>query len=298
MVQRECHADGSATETITEQVTYKAERVIAKRKTYRQDWPAYNAAQTTEKHAFQVLLADLCRGIEEPEQEKGRPSASLRDMVFSAIFKVFSTVSARRFQCDLQDACQKGYIEKTPHFNTIFKYLDMPGMTAVLKQLVVESSLPLRSVESDFAVDSSGFTTSRFVRWFDHKYGAPSRARLGESQRDVRREDNVVTAVEIDGKDAGDSPQFRPADGNHSPELHVQEVSADKAYLSHGEHERRGHSRGLAVHCVQVNATAKQGGTLADVPLLQLEPRRLLQGLPQAIERGNDLLHGQGEIRR
>ena len=29
------------------------------RKTHPQDWPAYNAAQTSEKNAFMVLLADL-----------------------------------------------------------------------------------------------------------------------------------------------------------------------------------------------------------------------------------------------
>src|SRR5690242_13610986 len=39
---------------------------VPKRKTYRQDWPKYDLAQTTEKDRFQELLADLCRGIEEP----------------------------------------------------------------------------------------------------------------------------------------------------------------------------------------------------------------------------------------
>src|SRR5437764_13207135 len=34
-----------------------------KKPTYRQDWPAYNLAQTTEKDRFQELLSDLCRGI-------------------------------------------------------------------------------------------------------------------------------------------------------------------------------------------------------------------------------------------
>ena len=104
------------------------------------------------------MLADLCQGIEEPPQEKGRPRASLRDMVFASVFKVFSTVSARRFQCDLNEACERGHISKAPHYNTVFKYLEMPGLTPILKQLIEESSLPLRSVEVDFAVDSSGFT--------------------------------------------------------------------------------------------------------------------------------------------
>jgi len=40
-----------------------------------------------------------------------------------------------------------------------------------LTRLITQSSLPLKSVECDFAVDSSGFTTNKFHRWFDHKYG-------------------------------------------------------------------------------------------------------------------------------
>jgi hypothetical protein len=43
------------------------------RPTYPQNWPAYNEAQTHEKTQFQSLLFDLCSGIAEPEQTKGRP---------------------------------------------------------------------------------------------------------------------------------------------------------------------------------------------------------------------------------
>jgi hypothetical protein len=39
------------------------------------------------------------------------------------------------------------------------------------KYLIAESASPLKSIEQSFAVDSSGFSTTRFVRWFDVKYG-------------------------------------------------------------------------------------------------------------------------------
>ena len=51
------------------------------------------------------------------------------------------------------------------------RYLVDPALTEVLKNLVTVSSLPLKAVETDFAVDSSGFSTSRFVRWYNKKYG-------------------------------------------------------------------------------------------------------------------------------
>ena len=43
------------------------------RKSYPQDWPAYNAAQTAEKDTFVSLLSDLCAGIVQPHYSFGRP---------------------------------------------------------------------------------------------------------------------------------------------------------------------------------------------------------------------------------
>ena len=55
MIQRELFDDG--TEAVTETVTV-TESV---RKTYPQNWPAYNAAQTTEKHHFQACSTTCAR---------------------------------------------------------------------------------------------------------------------------------------------------------------------------------------------------------------------------------------------
>ena len=66
----------------------------------------------------------------------------------------------------VHEAKAKGYVSAVPHYNTVYKYLKNPALTAILRALIVESSRPLRSIECDFAPDSSGFATSRFVRWF------------------------------------------------------------------------------------------------------------------------------------
>jgi transposase len=267
VVQRETNtnADGSQTETITETVMVKPGRVIAERKTYKQVWPAYHAAQRNEKDKFQVLLADLCKGIVEPPQEKGRPRISLRDMVFAAVFKVYSTVSCRRFMCDLDDAREKGHIGKAPHYNTIFKYLEMPGLTPLLKAMIAESSLPLRAVETDYAVDSSGFSTSRFVRWFDHKYGQPKAVYdWVKVHLMTGTKSNIVTAVEIADRNSHDSPQFKPlfntTVGNG---FRIGEVSADAAYLSHENMEMVGEAGGTPYICFKSNTTAAAGGLMA-----------------------------------
>lgn len=208
---------------------------VAAKKTYSQDWPAYNAAQVNEKDHFQSLLHDLCKGIGGPSQKMGRPRLSLEDMIFSAAFKVYSTVSDRRFMSDLRDAHTKGFIEKLPCYNSIFNYFDDETLTPYLQMLIEESSLPLTAIESDFAVDSSGFSTSRFYQWVDAKYTNPQLMNKREWVKvhlmcGVKT--NIVTAVEITSRFAGDSPQFRSLVDTTAKNFVMQEVSADKAYLS------------------------------------------------------------------
>ena len=43
-----------------------------------------------------VLLRDLCAGLPEPEQKRGRPRLPLRDAVFAAVLKVYHDVRPPR----------------------------------------------------------------------------------------------------------------------------------------------------------------------------------------------------------
>jgi transposase len=222
VLRREENPDGTV--TITQAV----------RKTYVQDWTAYNAAQTHEKEQFLDLLRDLCAGIGEAERPKnGRPRLPIGDAIFSACYKVYSTVSGRRFMSDLRAAQANGYISKLPHFNSIFNYLENPELTPILRDMITETSLPLKAVEVDFAADSSGFTTSRFHRWFDHKYGAIRQQHEWVKVHlmcGVRT--NIVTAVEIRDKDASDTKLLPDLVDATAKNFTLNEVSADKGYGS------------------------------------------------------------------
>jgi hypothetical protein len=70
---------------------------------------------------------------------------------------------------DLRDAQNKGHLSKAAHYNSIARYLENETLTPVLKMLIEESSLPLQAIESEFAVDSSGFSSCRFYKWVDAK---------------------------------------------------------------------------------------------------------------------------------
>lgn len=226
-MKREQNPDGSTTTQQTVTVTE------TKRKTYAQNWPAYNAAQTHEKGKFQALLHDLCKGIEEPTQGKGRPRIPLADAIFSAAFKVYSTFSGRRFMTDLREAHAAGFVDRVPSYASLFTCFESEDVTPILNRLIVESSLPLKAVEVDFAVDASGFTSSRFVRWFDHKYGV---VRQQHEWVKVHLmcgvKTNIVTAVEIAGKNANSSPMLPALLNTTAREFRPREVSGDTEFGS------------------------------------------------------------------
>lgn len=207
-LQRETHIDGSVTETRTVRVTYG------------QNWPAYNAAQTNEKSRVEELLRGLCAGIVQPEQKRGRPRLALSDAVYAATMKVYGLTSGRRAMTDIRECEDKGHIAHAPHYNSVFTYLENPAS-------------PLRAVESDFAVDSSGFSTCTFVRWFDEKYGKLriDRAWL-KAHLMVGVKTNIVTSVEVTSKDSSDFPHFPGLVDKTAERFHIEEISADKGYIS------------------------------------------------------------------
>src|ERR1044071_8718248 len=200
-IQREQTADG---------VTITTETVKVTRKTYAQNWPAYNAAQTEEKSRLQALLYELCKNLPEPEQHRGRPRLSLADIIFASTFKIYSTVSGRRFQSDLQEAKRRGFLSKMPSYNSVFRYLEAEALTPYLYELINLSAQPLKTVEEDFAVDSSGFSTGQFKRWLDVKYGKEEDRRMWlKLHLTCGVKTNIVTSVEVSDGYAHDYPFFK-----------------------------------------------------------------------------------------
>jgi transposase len=244
--------------------TVVTETVKVKRVTYKQEWTPYNKAQVNEKSQFQVLLYELCANVEAPIQTFGRPRIPLADMLFSAVFKIYTTLSGRRFSSDLRDAHACGYLSELPHYNSIARYLESAMLTPYLKQLITESSLPLKDIESDFAVDSSGFATGQFSRWFDAKYG-----REMEKHSWVKVhlmcgvKTNIVTSVEVSNAYAGDSPYFKPlVDKTARSGFKMAEVSGDKAYLSGGNIRATLQHGAMPYIPFKTNSNPDRGGTI------------------------------------
>ena len=256
VIQREfSYNEETKTQTVTETVMVK--------QTYSQQWSSYNAAQVNEKDHFLALLAELCKGIDEAPQTVGRPRLPLADMIFASTFKVYSTMSGRRFMCDMRDAQSKGFVTRAPHYNSISRYLENPTLTPFLKAMIEESSMPLQAVESSFAVDSSGFSTCRFVQWVKAKYSEP---------RQMEKHDwikvhlmcgvktNIVTAIEITERFGADHPQFKPLVDATARNFTMNEVSADKAYLSSANLQTVVDHDAMPFIAFKANSASRKGG--------------------------------------
>jgi transposase len=236
--------------------------------TYAQNWPAYNSAQTYEKEYVAVPLRDLCAAIDNPIQKNGRPRHPIADMTFAAVMKVYATTSGRRVMVDMRDFAAKGYIDKAPHYSSIFRAFEDPMLTPILKAMIEESARPLRAVETDFAVDSSGFSTRVYERWFDAKYGRErSISQYVKAHIMVGVKTNIVTSVEVTPSYINDYPLLKPLLASTAARFNVAKLSADKGYT--------GRSNVVAI---------EEAGA---VPLIPIRARMKRQG-PGAWERAFD----------
>src|SRR5579871_2119610 len=70
---------------------------LTKKTVYKQDWPAYNRAQVTEKRRLRILLHDLCSRLPERPRANGTTGPKPHypsDAVFSMVYKVYCGFSA------------------------------------------------------------------------------------------------------------------------------------------------------------------------------------------------------------
>lgn len=197
-----------------------------------QEWDRYTEGQKNERRLLPDVLDELFQNIDirYDETKKGRHFSNIKDIVYCLMLKTYTKLSSRRLNSDLEAIRKEGYIEKVPNFTTIMKYLNKEELTYLLDALVILSSKPIPNI-SDVAVDSSGFSTSQFGRWFDFKYDKDKTIRTWIKAHIVcDTQTNIITSITVTPANFADSPQLRPLLEKNPHK--VKEVSADRAYSS------------------------------------------------------------------
>ena len=237
-----------------------------KRITYPQNWKAYNTAQINEQELFMKLLVDLCKDIEEPLYTFGRSRLPLKDMVFSSALKVYSMVSLRRFMGNTKTAVENGYISRQSSFTAVGKYMQNEKLTPIINNLITLSALPLRGVETKFAPDSTGFRTTKFNDYCREKHHTGKEHEWIKAHLITGTKTNIITAVQVDIENGGDSPQFIPLiEQTYNSGFTLNEVTADKAYNSADNHRRVAELGGTAYIPFKSNSTGSLVGNNARV---------------------------------
>lgn len=230
--------------------------------TYKQAWKAYTEAQCSEIKLFDKLLKDLVESVEEPEQKIGRPRVPLKEQVFCAIQKVYSQLSSRRARSLFVNAEEKEQIEKAPCYNIVNVVLNRKDITPILYELLTISASPLKDVDIDFAIDSSGFRTSSFNSYATEKYTLGRHHKWLKAHISTGTKTNIVAALEITDEYGADSTQFKPlVKETHAAGFKIGEMSADKAYSSRDNYDSVQEVSGKAYIPFKSNATGKSKGS-------------------------------------
>jgi transposase len=161
----------------------------------------------------------------------------------------------------LLEAHERGFITKPIPGAKVTAFFEDAYFTPVLKELIAYSARPLRAVETDFAIDSTGFGSTRYERWYDQKYGITRlkcvwvKAHIASGVKT-----NCVTAVRILDKDAADCPQLVPLVRETRRHFEIGEVSADAAYASLENFEEVAAMGGTLFAQFKCNTTGAVGG--------------------------------------
>ena len=156
----------------------------------------------------------------------------IHESLFCSIQKVYSQLSSRRASGIFQNDVDKGNIEHAPHFNAPSNLLKNPNTTPILQKLVELTASPLRELETDFAVDSTGFRTSTSSMYNDAKHGLKKSHIWLKAHLIIGVKTNIIADVRITDENSHDALQFKPLVESVANNFEINEVSADKAYSS------------------------------------------------------------------
>lgn len=192
----------------------------------------------------------------------GRPRLKLRDQIFCCVMKVYSQLSLRRAKCLYTQALERQQIAYAPYYNAVSATLLKKEMTPILKNLVHLSAMPLADIETNFAIDSSGFRCSTFSDYCRVKHGVKRKRNWLKTHIITGVNTNIVADVIITDEHAADSPQLKKLIQNTAKHFTIEEVSADMAYSSKRNLQIIDSFGGTAFIPFKKNATGKRGGAL------------------------------------
>ena len=201
----------------------------------------YDKVQENEARHFIRLLWDLTQTVDQPYQHMGRKRRDIQKILFAMVHRAYTTKSGRRGYGETALAADVLGIDDLPSRSTVSRYMTDPDMMPMLVHLLETSAVPVAPIETDFAMDSTGFGTSiKDQTWAEHKWGSEAskssntgtiwtKAHFSVGVNTLIISAAVVTESLHDSGDITQYPLLLAATNRH---FQISTVYADGAYLS------------------------------------------------------------------
>jgi len=131
--------------------------------TCTQEWATYNDVQFHEENGLWFYFWSLQR-YWQPAQTFGRPRLHYPIWLLQSPTKFNSTMSGRRFMTDLRRTEIKELVAKTLHLPANCSLSGKTLLNTITENFDETSAKPLKAVETDLPVDSSGFASTTYNR--------------------------------------------------------------------------------------------------------------------------------------
>jgi len=209
---------------------------LAPRKTYPQDWPAYDAAKTNESVLFKQLLADLLLLAIENDTPSGtgRHGFDTRTKLFSMCIKAYHKADLRKTESILKEATHLRVIGKVPSYRSIDNFFNDHRLNKLLDRLILITALPLALVEKTGAMDSTGMSVHKYDSWQQAKWGTKTeRTRcFRKLHAVVGTTTNIFLSADVTLKTVADVTMLPSVVADHPRHFAMEDFVADKAYSS------------------------------------------------------------------
>ena len=207
------------------------------RKTYAQDWSAYDAAKTNEDVLFKQLLADLLLlAVEnDPPKETGRKGFDTRTKLFTMCIKAYHKSDLRKTESILKELHHRSVIGRVPSYRSIDNFFNDHRLNKLLDRLILITALPLALVEKTAAMDSTGMSVRKYESWQQYKWGTKTdRSRcFRKLHAVVGTTTNIFISADVTLKTVADVTMLPSVVADHPRHfIELRDFVADKAYSS------------------------------------------------------------------
>ncbi|MDE1823264.1 MAG: transposase, partial [Candidatus Micrarchaeota archaeon] len=154
---------------------------------------------------------------------------------------------------------EKDYINTVCSYSSISNYMRREDLTPILNHLIGLASQPLTTIEDKFAIDSSGFRTTKFNDYMRKRYEEEREHEWIKLHICCGVKSHIITAVEINMH--ADTTQFIPLTMQTKENgFVIKEMTADKAYCAGSNYEYISSIGGLPFIPFKSNVTGRSHG--------------------------------------